>query len=59
MHEFVKMKSLSEEKIDIEMRVRRDLQIELDHLKASTNEKLQAAREAKGLLKEEMENMRY
>ena len=59
MHEMVKMKSLFEEKIDIEMRVKRDLQIEFEHLKTSSREKLQAANESKSLLKQEIDSMRF
>ncbi|XP_039249836.2 uncharacterized protein LOC120327575 isoform X2 [Styela clava] len=58
MHEFVKMKSLFEEKFDIEMRVRRDLELELEHLKASKREKIQATSEKRKQINEEMDIMR-
>lgn len=58
MHEFVKMKSLFEEKFDIEMRVRRDLEMELEHLKASKREKTQATSEKRRQIRQEMDIMR-
>nr|CAB3266087.1 ski oncogene [Phallusia mammillata] len=57
-HELVKMKACFEERLDIQARVKRDLETELEHVKVSKKQRLQEAANVRKEIKQEMEKMR-
>uniref|UniRef100_F6TS32 c-SKI SMAD4-binding domain-containing protein n=1 Tax=Ciona intestinalis TaxID=7719 RepID=F6TS32_CIOIN len=59
VHELVKMKSRFEEKLDIQARVKRDLEAELEQVKALKKRRLEEATDARNEMQQEMDAMRH